>query len=778
MAKPKYTVLIDFNEDGDFTDSNEDVTSDVRRFKLTGGKRIDKLRADAGVLELFLNNDDHKYSPSFTSSPLFPNVFPAPNVWLLMGYPVDDFIAADTTTLTSRKPSHDDAFAAWEGDTGDFDVLSNKLRTAVGANKSAVLDFGETDCFVSAKFTRGGTGGGIVARWSDASNFLLIYHDGTNIVIGKVDTGSLSTISSKAYTWTLGTEKRIFVELHGDDIRVAIDDQYQLTTTSTFNNTATKHGVGGRATHADDRWSDAGGFRSKFYGRIDTIEPRPELMNQYAYIRAYDDFERAAIHQTFKSSPAATANAGDIVGAILDAIDFSSTNRILDNGSDLTTNTDHEKALTRNGLEELYQVQDDDVGYIFVDESGFYRYESEDHRDAAPHSSNIKTWRNNRAAGDETDIYWEAMEWDDGKQRVENEIYFKYFRISRTTNTKVWEIDNGTATDGDRPFIRNGATVSFLAVGDGDFVANAIVPRRKHTVDFNFNSAKDGTGTDLNIAEDSEQGTVTAAGSTDFTIDDSGQDFTAWNNGKHVIEITDGGGELAMAWIGTDDPDGDGTKVTLYTTSALTTKGYAYSHADFSEADGSLTYDVFNVSTELVSGFDGNFLLIRIVNGSGVDGYITLLQMFGDKGVKTSETQARVEDTASQLNVGRRRVQHEMLHGDRFGEIDSNSNPSDAGSAVDRAFKRLRQRSLAKEHLILNMSNGTRANLMQIVHRSYSDRIRCIDSNMTLDDGYILERKNISVFDGGLKVECDWELEAAIGQPWGEGARWDFFQWG
>ena len=32
-----------------------------------------------------------------------------------------------------------------------------------------------------------------------------------------------------------------------------------------------------------------------------------------------------------------------------------------------------------------------------------------------------------------TDMYFSGLEWDDGKDRVENEIYFQYNKIARTT---------------------------------------------------------------------------------------------------------------------------------------------------------------------------------------------------------------------------------------------------------------------------------------------------------------------------------------------------------
>ena len=59
MATPKPYVFIDFNEDGDFVDADEDVTSNVRVLKYTGGKVLAKHRVEASILESTLKNDDH-----------------------------------------------------------------------------------------------------------------------------------------------------------------------------------------------------------------------------------------------------------------------------------------------------------------------------------------------------------------------------------------------------------------------------------------------------------------------------------------------------------------------------------------------------------------------------------------------------------------------------------------------------------------------------------------------------------------------------------------------
>lgn len=790
MPIPKIQVFIDFDRDGVFeTDASEDVSSDVRRLDVTMGKNLQKRRAEAALLNMYLNNDDHKYSPSQSTSALYPNTKPGPNVWLMMHYPYDHFDASNGTTLASRKPPYDDTFAAWAGDTGDFEVSSNKLIPKNTGNKTAVLDFGESDCYIGANFTKGGTTSGLVFRWSDADNYLIIRHDGTNFKLSRVSSGTLSDISgTDAFAWAVGETHHIIVECHGDYINVSLDHILHLVQHTTFNNTATKHGVGGRATSSGDKWDDFGGTRPKFFGRADTIQPRPEINRQYCYIRAFGEMERLSQHETYRSAPVGglATHPDDTLKEILDAVDFSTANRIHDEGTNLNSDAEHEKALTRNGLAELYQLADDDVAFFYIDGSGISRYEGGgdthggfdtgddelDHRQKAPHMLSLKTWRADRLAEDETDIeVGQHFKWDDGKGNVENEIYYQYHRISRTLLSQVWRLE----TD-DRPLIANGQDQQFLAIGDESHIANPRPP--KHSTDFSFNTALDGTGTDLLVAGDTQQGTVTLSGTSAFTIDDTAQDFTAWNKGNHVIWMTDAGGDFAYAFIGTDDPDGNGTKVTLYTTDARTIPGYAYTAPSWTEGDAQ-TYNIYDVWVELVDGFDGNFSLVKIHNGAatGEDGYITFLRIMADKGVKSSKTAARAESNESQRENGRRRIEHETLHIDRFGGMDSIGFPNDVGSALERANKRLALRSTPQERITCRMMNLTQANLMQIVHRSISDRITLVYTPMGIDREYYIERQILTISDGGLKIMCDWELNAAVFGTWSNGLKWGECKW-
>lgn len=206
MPKSFINVLIDFDNDGDWTEAINDVTSDVRSLVRRYGKTLRKQSAEAGTLELILNNDDHRYTPSNPRSALYPLQIPGPTVWARIGYPADDFDADDGTTLTDRVPPYDSLFAAWAGNTGSFEVSSNKLKvTSAGLDVQAVLDFDEADCWVSVAYTRGtGSTAGVIFRYTDANNFWYVTSDGNTLFLRKNVGGVVSVVHSATHSWSLG----------------------------------------------------------------------------------------------------------------------------------------------------------------------------------------------------------------------------------------------------------------------------------------------------------------------------------------------------------------------------------------------------------------------------------------------------------------------------------------------------------------------------------------------------------------------------------------------
>jgi len=76
MATAVYVVECDWDNDGDFLDTNEDITEDVKEIRYSRGKDAELGKASPGTLNIRLNNANGKYSPSLSSGALYGNLLP------------------------------------------------------------------------------------------------------------------------------------------------------------------------------------------------------------------------------------------------------------------------------------------------------------------------------------------------------------------------------------------------------------------------------------------------------------------------------------------------------------------------------------------------------------------------------------------------------------------------------------------------------------------------------------------------------------------------------
>jgi len=76
MSEASYVIEVDWDNDGDFNDAQEDITSDVKEVRFGRGKEWELGKAEVGWLNLRVNNEDGKYSPENSSSPLYGNLLP------------------------------------------------------------------------------------------------------------------------------------------------------------------------------------------------------------------------------------------------------------------------------------------------------------------------------------------------------------------------------------------------------------------------------------------------------------------------------------------------------------------------------------------------------------------------------------------------------------------------------------------------------------------------------------------------------------------------------
>lgn len=179
MPQAKWLATVDWNNDGDFNDTNEDVTSDVLGLTLEHFRDLVSGHMEAARLELQLRNDDHKYSPPNPSSPLTGDLKPGRKVWLRAAYPFDSFTDPAGTQLATHTPDYDDSFA-WSEHLQGFDIVSAGVGAQTDGNEGngdcvATMDFGQSDLSFACDFTRGTDTtdhGGLCFRYSDTSNYL------------------------------------------------------------------------------------------------------------------------------------------------------------------------------------------------------------------------------------------------------------------------------------------------------------------------------------------------------------------------------------------------------------------------------------------------------------------------------------------------------------------------------------------------------------------------------------------------------------------------------
>ena len=461
MAQPELQVLVDWNDDGDFTDSNEDITSDVREINFDHLRDMMTEYMNGSVLDLILNNDGHKYSPPNGSSPLAGNLVPGRNAWVRMWYPYDTFSgAAAFLNAAGYTPKRDGSFS-WTAELGSRRFQTNGSGSAVdpaGQTAGAIImtmEFSDADVTIASLCLRDdnslGYDMGFVVRWVDSSNYAYVRFDGTNCELRKVIATVDSQVATTAFTWTAGDTKFVEIELHGTSFRVIVDTVEVLDTTlsDAAIDGGTEFGLyqeNNTSTATNHEWLDFGGYKSLFYGKLGHIRPKPGKKGlQYCYLKCFDGFE------SWKEDRLTTVNAGafpetgeDSFGVILDSLDWPSGDRRLDTGTTLTNdNPEGLKGLPDKALATVYQLQDEEDGFIYIDGDGFARYENRTHRASAPHTTSKQTYKDTY---DGTDPGFTDLTWEDGVDNVENHILVKYLRATDGGTVVVWSSDQAADT--------------------------------------------------------------------------------------------------------------------------------------------------------------------------------------------------------------------------------------------------------------------------------------------------------------------------------------------
>ncbi len=503
MTRAKWRICVDWNGDGDFEDANEDVTGDVLGLTLDHARDLLTDRIPAARVEMELRNADHKYSPPNATSPLAGKVKPGRKLWVRAAYPFDAFADAAGTRLAAHAPDYDAGFA-WTEHSGGFEIrpAGTGARTAGAGRCAATLDFGDPDASFGCDFTRGAGSvhGGLCFRYSDANNFLYARVTGSKVELRKVEAGADSLLASSALAWAAGSSRFLQVELHGSSIRVFVGPDEAAAAESSFNLAATRHGLysDGQANHA---WQGFGGWVSLFHGSIDSVLPRPGSAERYCYVRALDEMERMSAVTLYTYASSAFPQRSDhVLGGILDYAGADADRRLLDAGSILVPHTFSPAVWGVKALDEIYRLQDEEDGFIYVDGHGYWRLEARGHRAAGPHASP------SASIGDDSggaNAYFSDLAWDDGAANVENVVFVRVRSYTLEGAQTVWTLSEA-------PRFAANETRAFLAESSKYGTVVGYTPPTAR-VDYLANARRNGFGLDL-----TSQLTVTHPNTTDY----------------------------------------------------------------------------------------------------------------------------------------------------------------------------------------------------------------------------------------------------------------------
>lgn len=447
----KFWAWVDWNDDGDFADDYETITDDVVEIpSITWGKPRELAEVVPASIQLIVDNFTHKYSPPNTNSVLNTGdrtLRPGHAIMVGASFPWDEFTDTDAVTLTNHTVMWDSSYA-WTEQSGAWVINTNKVKESGGSGGIATLDFEEPNAQVQVEFTKGADDDGIlVLRYKDADNYLYVRTTATDLELRKVSTaGGDELLDGETFAWTVGHTKTVKVVLHGEFIWVivnltqiipAIRRTSGALLSSTFNETETKHGIGGPSTHTNSRWDNFGGVYSLFSGTIDNIVPMPSKERQTALITASDNLK--ILHRT-KFFRRAYARGGYPAGMkayieeILEQLPvYTGRGELLDWGENVTTNP-YKSWWRVTALDVCHDIEKEENGFFYQDQDGIFRFEAKGHRAASPHDASRCTLYDTYTPNN---LYFSNLKWDAGERDVRNLVSVHVEKSVLDNDTKI-----------------------------------------------------------------------------------------------------------------------------------------------------------------------------------------------------------------------------------------------------------------------------------------------------------------------------------------------------
>lgn len=203
----------DFDNDGDFGESVEDITSYVLSCETFTGRDWPSLltgKAAPGKFRAILRNDDDRFSFFNTSSPLNTSPYSLKSGRKLRvrtstaTNPDPTQLARDRFRRRNGELGDEELGIAWTTDDNAFVVSSNKAVAAFeNDTQISVVDVDETDYYVQATFSVVGIIGnkvGIAYRYQDINNYSLFYVDAetSSVIVADVVVGTTTIVSAQS----------------------------------------------------------------------------------------------------------------------------------------------------------------------------------------------------------------------------------------------------------------------------------------------------------------------------------------------------------------------------------------------------------------------------------------------------------------------------------------------------------------------------------------------------------------------------------------------------
>ena len=807
---PQIYMLVDWDLDGDFTDAESDITSDViGTTRVTHGKVRELAKATASFLSFTVNNATHKYSPPNSSSILNQSgnsLTEKGQVRFGYRYPFDEFTDSDDVTLANHIPSSPEV--PWTEESGTWLIDTNKVKETAGAG-IAVMDFGEANAHIEVDYTFGGGPSSediIIFRFTDTSNFLYIrITPGTSTLeVRKVDGGADSQVATATQAWASSATKTVKVILHGEEIYVLIDLSLKISTSDTHNETATKHGMGGPNTDSTSRWDTFGGNYALFYGTLDKVQPLPSSELQTALITCSNNFKNLAKYGLFRQVWPLNGIPDGMRGYLQEIThsvpNIAQLGDIMDQGitpaGDPTT-----KIWWRvTALSACQQIAIDENGFFYQDQDGFFRFEAKGHRAASPHDAAFATFYPEYATNG---IGFTNLKWTSGDEDIVNQVSVNVQILEQVSPSsgEIWRSIEADVLEGDitsslLSIPGSSSIIIFFESKDFDLITGVITPSSTPSWEKVSGRIKNGpfkVGETITFSPSAASGEIIEVDGGEVTYKSTGAafgdegvgqtTFATLTSYQKVFGIIVGGPFTQGELVNTDVSGSTGliveqssVSITLDETSGAFNAGDTFTGAT-SGATLNGSPNISDDRTTITSIADyaanaqangggadktaqlsiavafpqqlsyGRGAKLTLTNSDGSTIYVTKLRVRGIGDVLQPKVEAIVEDSTS---AGK--------YGESGHKVDGHLITTYADAKVladDIETKEDDPRAKVEISLI----NANKETLTQILARKISDRITLNYSAMGLNEDFYINRMEYEISEGGMAIRAKLLLE-------------------